>query len=588
MHLREQYNNYMDMFKNLKLATKLILILITVSIVPLVIAAVVNYNVSSKALEKEYVDSNKRVLYQGGDNLSNIVNDLVNISSGCYYDGRFIDNVEFDISDYANWKYNNDLLQSMLFSNNSLNELQYYVIRTQDLLTYSTKKSMFKEKSDLSENIRIQRTIDSKNGYYIGQYSTESGTFSLNRMIKSIGTGKIYAILTLYPKIDNVQGICDSMCDENEWILLFNTDGEKIYSNISTDTEDNTRTFFEAIDIKEKEGHYLITSNGTPYLYFFKKIAGGLTLVKLIPFRDITRSARASIEITVIIALILLLVMVFLSIIFSRTITKPLRNLVQSVNIISSGNYAVEIKQASNDEVGELTKQFNVLAERLDDLVNKNLRTQLAETQATLNALQLQVNPHFIFNALQSIGTLALKNNSKDVYSALIKLASLMRYNYSGVGMSVNLGEELKDIKNYIEIQKIRFGDDLKLEFDIDEDSTQCIMPKLILQPIVENVIKHAFYNTGTIIIRSILDQGKLVLEISDNGKGIPKDTLKRLRKEMTSDSFERKTGIGLSNTYRRLKLIYGSEFDLSITSDEGTGTCVVIQIPLNYEERKS
>jgi two-component system sensor histidine kinase YesM len=207
---------------------------------------------------------------------------------------------------------------------------------------------------------------------------------------------------------------------------------------------------------------------------------------------------------------------------------------------------------------------------------------KLAEKNAILKALEAEINPHFLYNALQAISTRALKSGDAAIADMVDALALTLRYCISGKDI-VKLREELQHIENYLVLQKARFGDRLQVAYELEEEALDLSVPKLSVQSLVENAIKHALEKVSgrvTIVIRCERKDGGCVLSVADNGPGIPPDRLREIRQMLEAGWEDREGGsIGLQNLGTRLKLIYGEAARLEIRTDEA-GTEMRIVLP--------
>jgi len=237
------------------------------------------------------------------------------------------------------------------------------------------------------------------------------------------------------------------------------------------------------------------------------------------------------------------------------------------------------------------------LALQLETAIENKYTTQILYTQAQIDALQSQINPHFLYNTLEEIRGLALINDQYDISDMTEALALMFRYSISQDNKNVTFEQELHNLESYILIQQFRFPDKFSLQYDFDKSDERLMnyrLPKLTLQPIVENAIQHGFHfieHNGLITIRAIATQNRLLIRVSDNGQGMPPHKLEQLNQILESDSAlncprasSGKTGIALINVNLRIKLNYGSEYGLFVSSVCHVGTTVEVRLPLLEE----
>lgn len=253
-----------------------------------------------------------------------------------------------------------------------------------------------------------------------------------------------------------------------------------------------------------------------------------------------------------------------------------------------------QIKEYTDDGPDHLSMG---LAKKLEFAISNKYSTQLLYIQAQIDALQTQINPHFLYNTLEEIRGLALIKDENDIADMTEALALMFRYSISQDNKNVTFEQELRNLENYILIQKFRFSDKFSLRYELDKSDEYLMnyrLPKLTIQPIVENAIQHGL-NTidegGLITIKAITTQNRLLIRITDNGIGIPADSLEQLNRKLENSAAadnqipsKEKTGIALINVNLRIKLNYGSQYGLFVSSTANAGTTVEISLPLLKE----
>ena len=267
--------------------------------------------------------------------------------------------------------------------------------------------------------------------------------------------------------------------------------------------------------------------------------------------------------------------------IISHSITKRISRLVAQMREIQSGKINNIIENNYKDEIGELFESYNYMVRKVSSLIDEQYKLGQELKSAELKALQSQINPHFLYNTLDMINWLSLKNSTGEVNSAVRALANFYRLSLSGGKDIVTIADELKHVSYYLQIQNIRFGDKIKPVIDVDKDVLEYSIPKITLQPIVENAIHHGILEkpdkTGVITVKGRKIENTIIITVSDDGIGIPEENLKSI---MLYESLS-KTGssYGIKNINERIKLIYGNDYGLNCTSVYGKGTTVEIRL---------
>ncbi len=287
---------------------------------------------------------------------------------------------------------------------------------------------------------------------------------------------------------------------------------------------------------------------------------------------------------------VLLLILGFsgLTVLFSRVFAHRMSLLIAKFRKAAEGDLSIGNCIEGEDEIGRLDRHFNRMKEQLGNLIQENYIRVLEKREAELNALQFQINPHFLFNTLQSIDTLASRYGANEISEICTRLGEMFRYNmhYSGSD-AVPLRDELAHVRNYLFIQNIRFYDRFTTFFDIQEESEGCPVLRFILQPIVENSIVHGFQEKrgmGCLEIRSRIQEDTLLVIVEDDGIGMTKERVSDIEECLLSSDGSRlhSTGssIGIGNVHARLKLAYGDKYGLFIESRLDAGTKVTLRIP--------
>ena len=269
----------------------------------------------------------------------------------------------------------------------------------------------------------------------------------------------------------------------------------------------------------------------------------------------------------------------------STGITNPIRLLKREMSNVESlkfnPNDLLLIK--GNKEVIELSKSFNQMMKRIDELAKKNIEEEEEKRKSELKALQNQINPHFLYNTLDSIVYLIEKKDNEKAEEMIIALSKFFRISISKGRTIIPLEKEIEHVKYYLLIQKIRFGKSFSYNIDIKIDISKYYTIKLILQPLVENAIIHGLKElegNGKINIEVDKEDDLIKISISDNGFGILPSKLNEIYENMKDKI--KNSSVGLKNVYQRLKIYYGEKADLKIISDLDIGTTIIIYIPIS------
>lgn len=287
-------------------------------------------------------------------------------------------------------------------------------------------------------------------------------------------------------------------------------------------------------------------------------------------------------------ALVLIIISSILIFILITLILKKLRQVILSMRAVENGNFDISIDIKGDDEIDELAQHFLNMVEKLKILIGEMVRREVAQKDAQIKALQSQINAHFIYNVLENIKMMAEYSENYDVSDAITKLGKMMRYNMSWKRKFVTLKEEIENIQNYISLMNIRYDNEIKLLVNVDNEILNIEVPKLILQPIVENAINYGIEpkgEGGSIFIDGSIIGNYIVISIIDDGLGIEEEKLVAIQTALENDTETEcyhGQGIALKNVNERIKLAYGKEFGIKIDSKFGEFTKVTITLPYN------
>jgi two-component system sensor histidine kinase YesM len=285
------------------------------------------------------------------------------------------------------------------------------------------------------------------------------------------------------------------------------------------------------------------------------------------------------------IMVLVILLVIFISMGISAKISRPIRELEMSMKLVEEGYLDITIDEKGEYEVVQLSKTFNVMIARIRQLMGQIVLEQEEKRKSELNALQAQINPHFLYNTLDSIVWMAENGKSQDVITMVTSLARLFRISISKGKNIISVQEELEHAKNYLIIQKIRYKNKFEFEMTAQPEVLQYRTLKLILQPIIENAIYHGIeymVDEGHIQISAEISDDKLLYTIRDNGLGMNMETQTKIFGHVISGKGS--SGVGVKNVHERIQLCFGKEYGLEIKSELEEGTTIKLWLPLVVE----
>ena len=325
------------------------------------------------------------------------------------------------------------------------------------------------------------------------------------------------------------------------------------------------------------ENNFLFKLNGVDTLTIFKyNTTYNVYLVATIPQAYITNGTRTINMMLIALAAVLVVVSVFLTLLVYRSVMHPIDNMVAACNAKSDEEIGLKINDPSPDELGFLARTIDNMVNEIGLLAQRWSDDQRKMRELELQTLQYQINPHFLFNTLNTLKWIATLNHVTPVSHGIDALSSLLQSTLIKKDELIPFDDELRNLKNYCDIQQLRYAGRFEMEYQIEDAAGYWTVPRFILQPLVENSILHGTADEDdfvTITVRATVSENLLSIHISDTGCGFDPSAIK----EKNSERF---SGIGLSNVDERMRLHYGNEYGLTIESAPGIGTQCILRIP--------
>ena len=385
----------------------------------------------------------------------------------------------------------------------------------------------------------------------------------------------------------------DFLGDELQYLnedrmLIYNRQGEILWGGIALKqvelteelkNRDEIRSGTENFSVQLGTDVMAVTVSMTP--------SNGWKLVSFYLYSELLEGIRRIIRGILWAVLAAAVVIIGITFLISRQIEKNVTIIENGMRHYEEGDFGYRIRPASYDEVGLLGLQLNYMALRLHDLIEKLQLKEEEKKQLEIETLQAQINPHFLYNTLGSLKWAAFRNGQKDLAGSLDALIALLRFTIKKADSMVSVEEEADYIRNYVAVEKMRYGDSFTVEYQIAENTREMQIPGFILQPLVENSIIHGLDQTkpgGKITIRAEKTTDVLCIEVEDNGLGIPEEKRNSLLQPQEKKKSGGLNSIGMKIVDRRLKEMYGDKYRTEILSEEGHGTTVQLWIPLTAD----
>lgn len=456
---------------------------------------------------------------------------------------------------------------------------------------------IFQVEQDITEQFWYEVALESRgliNWYYIPDPTRDGEQFL--SLVRSINYIDYYssAVIVITINTDYLQEILNQeqspllLVDENNFVIASNRKifiGKKLDEILGPDIVHDLKpgTYSGQVDGQKSEIYIDLLLPETSQ--------NELKFISIIPEEMIMRDANRFVKLGSFVMSVSILIAIGLIFFFSRLLSGRFITLNNRIDQVAKGDFAAPIVIHGNDEIGQLSRQVDRMVKNILSLMNEveqaqreNFELEKRQQEIRFKMLASQINPHFLFNTLESLRMKSLMKGDRDIAEIIKKLGKLIRYSISVTGEMVTLQSEIEFVQHYLDIQKFRYGERLSYKLDIDPLSKHVLIHPLIIQPIVENAVIHGLQDKvggGTVIIRTKVIDSYLHVVVQDDGIGIPADRLRRIQKSLQHLDENNGNRIGLINVNHRLIISSGAESSLNIESKENKGTMVSFKLPI-------
>lgn len=350
--------------------------------------------------------------------------------------------------------------------------------------------------------------------------------------------------------------------------------------------EEASMSYFDKIDACIRQGNLAEIENlseGKEVLFQVSQQKYNLDAYSIMPQETLRQNQEMLTRSLLLIASIITVVVIIVMSYITKTLTKPLEQLGETITKIRSGNTNLRVEYTADDEIGKLGKEFNEMLDEIQRLIGIEYESQILLNKAEYKALQAQINPHFLYNTLDTMSSISSIQNCELVSSLCQSLSNIFRYSMDMKHPYSTVVKEINHLKNYIFVMNVRMREEVKYSFHIDEEVLQDSVPRISLQPLVENALNHGLKNKHgdkLIEVTATGKDGMLELSVRDNGVGMDSEMINCKLRENNKDTVEAGNSIGIYNINARMKMLYGEEYGVTVESVIGEGTTVTLRIP--------
>jgi len=586
----------MTRFRNISIRKKILVSMLAFTLIPILLVSIVAITITYKTMRDQLIYDHRMSSGWLQDRLAVENSDMMDR----FYEFEVDKDVKADILrwctqdgslDYsARWRIIT-VMNTVISMDSNINSIELFNMAENEVLIAERSGARVDESGE-----RLTQWEQRGDALQSNQAFLRSGNEILAcHQIHRFDDKQPIALVVFHLRPYPLEGILDEIKTvPEETILVFNDQNEVMVADYGTDWNMDTG-LVEGIRRELAEGDRKEASYDDQF-WFYRSVSGGkMQILLTIPNQTIVDALFPTVASSIFVAIIAVLASVVCSVVYSKAISRPIRDLSEEMKTITLNEYSGSTLESREDEIGILQDSFNHMITRNKELIAQQYQAKLEKRNAQLRALQAQINPHFMYNTLQVIGGMALEKDAPEVYSVTLALSDILRYSLNFSKEMVCLEEEVEYLKSYVMIQNERFGGKVQLKLELEPDTRKCLIPKLILQPLAENSFEHGLLNKAGDWLLTVeshtTPEGDLLICIKDNGIGFDSERLAQIREKIELDTVKALNSgshIGLANVHARIKLRSAKEgHGVSIDSSPETGTTVSVRMPALYEERK-
>jgi two-component system, sensor histidine kinase YesM len=593
-------------FQRKSIQSKLLSTYIIINIVPLIMVGMISYTVAADAISEEVKKNNNQLVEEVSRNINMYLLDLNQLSNTyvskvLYKSVNSMEalNKQIDLNDievlenlmqmneylYTTFNSSDTFLSIRLFTDEGEFLSSAFNMQSYQLYSYNSPEEI-KWQQRMYNNRTESLIFDVHPLERNGEFSFVASRAAINPY-----TNKRYGYICYDKEFSSFSNIFKQFeRREGSEVQVIKEDGTFLYNS-------NQALIGQKVDPKlyqliqgANSGTLVQKINHKKMIITYNKLTyGNLMVVGSVPVSVLVQHIHPLQNIILIISVISLILVVILSLILSFYIARPIKKLSSLMTQVESGNFNVIIDNINEkDEIGHLSMSFNSMVGTIRQLIKTRYEMELRNKDAELKALLMQINPHFLYNTLEVVSGIADCEGVQKISEITQSLSKMLRYNIDLKNEKVRIADELQNCKNFFLILKSRFEDNLIIETDIDTRISNYVIVKLVLQPIIENSIKHGIekrIGKGHIKLTAKKLKNSVLIQVMDDGVGFSPEKLQEFEQftEKVSASFYDSTttkNLGLKNVYARLKIFFGDKLEFQIDSISGQGTTISISIP--------
>ncbi len=589
-------------FRRFSLKNKILIFVALILFLAISAVGVYAYFLAANQAVEKVIETQLGLVRQVSNNFDYILNDLSNISSLIIFDRNFQKEIKEISANRRELSYDLQIFLDRILATKSY--ITMISIYGYNGLVYSAGSGYTSNQvvpfADFKNNPLYQKAINLDGGIGVECFNNDPPVVTDNRrrrilmyrMIKDINQYNNLGVLLLWIDEEKIRSIYRAnipndgstfIVDQNG-IVVSHSDPSYIQKQVGN------QPYFKFLD--GQTGSAIFKINHQKMLFTFSTSSEtGWKVITLTPSEILAERISWLALVIVTMGIVCYLFLFFLSMFITSMIMNPLKQLSDSIKKVQEGDFSQQVSFTNKDEIGELGNGYNAMISYIKDLIERVYKLQIREREAELNTLQAQINPHFLYNTLDTIFWKAERNQVPEISEMILALSRIFRLSLNRGNELATVSQERELIKEYLKLQQMRYKQNLTYEIDFDPQLLNNKMPKLIIQPFVENALIHGIEeleNGGHLQINGRLEQERMVFTITDNGVGMDDHKIHDILARNTNNNGNPDKvsgGYAIRNVLERLELYYSSNHELKFTSTPGKGTTVTINIPATMKE---
>lgn len=594
--------SFTSRIRRLSLKKKILVFVASILFLAISAVGVYAYFLAANQAVEKVIETQLGLVRQVSNNFDYILNDLSNISSLIIFDHNFQKEIKEISVNRSELSYDLRILLDRILATKTY--IAMISIYGYNGLVYSTGSGFTSNQvvpfADFQNNPIYLKALKLNGDIGVEFFHNDPPVVIDNRrrrilmyrMIKDINQYNNLGVLLLWIDEEKIRSIYRANIPDESSAFIVDQNGIVVSHSEPAHIQEPIHGQPYSKFLKEQNGSAILNINNQKTLFTFStSTETGWKVVTLTPSTILSERISWLALVIVAMGIICYLLLFFLSLFITSIITDPLKQLSESIKKVRAGDFSQQVRFTNEDEIGELGRGYNGMISYIKDLIERVYKLQIREREAELNALQAQINPHFLYNTLDTIFWKAERNQVPEISEMVLALSRIFRLSLNRGNELTTVAQEQELVQEYLKLQQMRFQRKFTYAIDIDPRLLDKKIPKLIIQPFVENAIIHGIEELesgGHLQINGRFEQERMIFTITDNGVGMDDQKINDI---LARNSNQQENPVGVSGGYavknvlERLELYYSSNHELKFISTPGKGTTVTINIPITLKE---